>query len=189
MGSVRRDAPAHRLGDPGCLALDHGPGRLRGDVAPARSRCPRWSGSIRSAPSAQWRNASSIASRPSGTSSRATSSAPTTRRTRPGCSPLSSPPIASRPARSRSSRCAAPHSAGPPRGASPAAPAGLLDQLDRLDLDAPLEPLDHVVDRQGGDRQAVIASISTPVRPTARASLDQRDALLGLDARLRRRRR
>src|SRR6185312_6498107 len=35
----------------------------------------------------------------------------------------------------------------------PAAPAGLLDQRDRGDLDAPLERLDHVVDRQGGDRR------------------------------------
>ena len=143
----------HRLGDARGLALDHGAGRLGGDVVGAMPVPPVVRTSSQPASSHQWRSRSAISSRSSGITSVAVDLAAQRlgelgqRRARlvlalAAAFEVEIVRIAARISRSGRRR----------RGPGAAAPAGLLDQLDALDRDAALEALDHVVDGQGGDR-------------------------------------
>ena len=189
VGRVRARGLAHRLGDPGHLALDHRERRLGRDVArrepgPAASSAP-----ARSAPSSLSgagapRSRAVVGDHLAGRRSRRPSR-PAKRSSR---GPLSSSPLRRRPevlivmSAARGSS----HS-GVLLAAPVAAPAGLLEQHHLLDRDAALEPLDHVVDGQRGHRRRPSSPPSR--RPCGRARGPRRSARPARPRRRRSRRR
>ena len=153
-GVCSREASRIASAIPGASRSIDGAGRLGGDVVGRRSRCRRWSAPARSRRSSpRWRSRVARSGRGRRRSARARRPrrrAP--RRRRPARSPLSSSPS---PAAREvlivriAARSALSHSAFH----SPLWPPLFSSSRTALDLDAALDPLDHVVDGQRRDRR------------------------------------